>query len=58
MFAALKTKDETVHTQTAQTRSGKGVARPPRPIEGNVDFDALITGAMKQYPKARARLAE
>ena len=39
-------------------RSGKAVACPPRPLQGKVDYDALITAAMKKFTRTRARLAE
>jgi hypothetical protein len=60
MSAALKTKDEATRTQTqtAQDRSGKAVVRPPRPVQGEVDYDALIKDFMRQYPVTRAYLAK
>jgi hypothetical protein len=59
MFAQ-KLKDETRRTvaQTAPDRSGKEAVRPPRPVQGDVDYDALIKGFMKQYPVTRAYLAK
>jgi hypothetical protein len=42
----------------APDRSGKAVARPLRPLQGNADYNALITTAMKKFTKTRARLAE
>ncbi|SCY45485.1 hypothetical protein SAMN02927923_01347 [Microvirga guangxiensis] len=67
-MVAVKAKAKT--TYTARDRSGKFVAvasrdqsavlvaRPPRPLQGKVDYDELITTAMKKFSKTRARLAE
>jgi hypothetical protein len=55
-MSAVKVRDE--QNQATRNRGGKVLPRPVRPVEERVDYDALITAAMKQYPKTRARLAE
>lgn len=63
MFAfKLRNEQETVRTQTqtaqAQKQSGKEAVRPVRPVQGEVDYDALIQDFMTQYPVTRAYLAK
>jgi hypothetical protein len=57
-MAAPKWKETQTHTASAQSRKGEVVARPPRPVEGQVNYDELIKDFMKQYPKTRAYLAK
>jgi hypothetical protein len=57
-MSAVKLKETHTHTALAKDRSGKLVARPPRPVQGDVDYDALIKDFMRQYPKTRAYLAK
>jgi hypothetical protein len=57
-MAIVKRKETQTHIDPAENRSGKLVARPPRPAKGQVDYDGLIKEFMKQYPKARAYLAK
>ena len=54
-MSAVKAK--AVPARATPKQSGPVDARPPKPIQGSVDYDALITAAMKKFPKARARLA-
>jgi hypothetical protein len=53
-MAVAKPKEMQTHTAPVENRSGKLVARPPRPAKGDVDYDGL----MKQFPKTRAYLAK
>jgi hypothetical protein len=55
-MSAVKAKAEPARTPAKQSEPVD--ARPPRPVQGSVDYDALITKAMKKFPKTRARLAE
>lgn len=55
-MSAVKVKAEPTYTPPKER--GPVDARPPRPVQGPVNYDALITGAMKKFPKTRARLAE
>lgn len=57
-MANVKRKETQTRTVSAENRSGKLVARPPRPAKGHVDYDGLIKEFIKQYPKARAYLAK
>jgi hypothetical protein len=57
-MAVAKPKEMQTHTAPVESRSGKIVARPPRPAKGDVDYDGLIKEFMKQYPKTRAYLAK
>jgi hypothetical protein len=55
-MSAVKAKAASARSTPKQ--SGPVDARPPKPVQGSVDYDALITAAMKKFPKTRARLAE
>lgn len=58
-MAAVKLQEQKQTTTYAvPVKDGRAVVRRPRPIEGDVDIDAIIDAVMKQYPKTRARLAE
>jgi hypothetical protein len=47
-----------VYAAVAPKEPVKAVTRTPRPLQGKVDYDELITAAMKKFTKTRARLAE
>jgi len=57
-MAIPKPKETQTHAAPVEDRKGKLVARPPRPAQGDVDYDGLIKDFMKQYPKTRAYLAK
>jgi hypothetical protein len=57
-MAIPKPKETQTHAAPVEDRNGKLVARPPRPAQGDVDYDGLIKDFMKQYPKTRAYLAK
>ena len=58
MAANRKIEDGTIHNPVRTERGTTVGDRPPRPIQGEVDLDTLVTGAMKQFPKTRARLSK
>ncbi|QRM32162.1 hypothetical protein [Microvirga sp. VF16] len=57
-MAVSKRKETFTKAAPAGTPKGKLVARPPRLVQGDVDYNELIKEFMKQYPKTRAYLAK
>lgn len=58
MAANRKIEDGTIRDPVRPESSAKADTRPPRPIQGEVDLDTIVTSVMKQFPKTRARLSK